>query len=241
MKNIRSIAACIVLAIAAAGISSSPALSAPITVPTDLSVGDTYRLAFVTSANRNATSTDIADYNTFVTNVANAVPELAALGTTWTAIASTATVAARDNTSTLPSFAGGSIGSPIYRLDDERIADSNDQLWNTGGFPFHAPLAVTEQGSLLGGAPLVWTGTIGDGQIATNSSFLGAPDQALVGVATSTNFGWVRATLDITRDLTTHPLYGISGVLTVGPEPSTVSLLASGLVALAAARRRRAL
>ena len=33
--------------------------------------GDTYRLAFVTSATRNATSTDINDYNSFVQGVAN--------------------------------------------------------------------------------------------------------------------------------------------------------------------------
>ena len=37
-----------------------------ITEPTDLSVGEQYRLVFVTSGSRDATSTDIEDYNSFV-------------------------------------------------------------------------------------------------------------------------------------------------------------------------------
>src|SRR5215471_8873092 len=80
--------------------------AAPITVPPSLSPGDQYRLVFVTSTRRTATSSSIGDYNLFVTNAANTVPELAALGTTWTAIASTATVDARDNTLTNPGTDG---------------------------------------------------------------------------------------------------------------------------------------
>ena len=71
----------------------------PITQPTDLNLGDKYRLVFVTSNTRDATSADISDYNTFVTNTANLVPELLALETTWSVIGSTSTVDARDNAS----------------------------------------------------------------------------------------------------------------------------------------------
>ena len=74
-------------------LSASAAHADPITVPTDLNPGDEYRLAFVTSTTRDATSTNIADYNAFVTTVAESVPELLALNTTWTAFGST-TVAA---------------------------------------------------------------------------------------------------------------------------------------------------
>src|SRR5690242_18076131 len=91
--------------------------AALITVPPSLSVGDQYRLVFVTSTARNATSTNIADYNTFVTNTANGVAELVSLGTTWKVIGSTSSVSARDNTGTNPS----STGVPIYRLDGTRI------------------------------------------------------------------------------------------------------------------------
>ena len=43
----------------------SPAKAIPITTPTDLSFGDQYRLAFVTTDTRNALSADIEDYNAF--------------------------------------------------------------------------------------------------------------------------------------------------------------------------------
>ena len=61
------------------GPDSDPA--APVTAPTSLNVGDQYRLVFVTSAVRDATSTNIADYIAFVSGVANGQAELAALGT----------------------------------------------------------------------------------------------------------------------------------------------------------------
>ena len=90
------------------------ASAAPITVPTGLNPGDQYRLAFVTSTTRDATSSNIADYNAFVTAAANSVPQFVALGTTWHAIGSTAAVAARDNTNT--NFTVNPSGQPIYNL-----------------------------------------------------------------------------------------------------------------------------
>ena len=81
-----------------AGLITVPPI--PITVPSDLNPGDPYRLAFVTSTTRDATSTNIADYNNFVSGVANGVTQLAALGTTWKAIGSTSADDARDNTGT---------------------------------------------------------------------------------------------------------------------------------------------
>ncbi len=114
-------------AIVAVLFSAANVFAAIITLPTSLNLGDEYRLAFVTSGTRDATSSDIADYNTFVTNAANAVPALASLGTTWTAIGSTATVDARDNTNTVPSTVnGGSVGVPIFLLNDTKLVDSNN-------------------------------------------------------------------------------------------------------------------
>jgi len=40
-------------------------------IPTGLVDGDTFRLVFLTSTTTDATSTDIADYNTFVNTAAN--------------------------------------------------------------------------------------------------------------------------------------------------------------------------
>jgi hypothetical protein len=95
------------LALACVVGTATHARAVPITAPPGLDPGDQYRLAFVTSTLRDATSANIADYNAYVTTVANAVPELLALATTWTAIGSTASVDARDNTGTNPNVEAG--------------------------------------------------------------------------------------------------------------------------------------
>ena len=137
-----------------------------ITQPSSLNPGDSYRLAFVTAGTRDATSTNIADYNTFVTNAANAIPALASLGTTWTAIGSTATVEARDNTNTVPStVGGGSLGVPIFLLNDTKLADSNDDLWDGS---IDVPFDRTELDTAI--VADVWTGTTQAG-LADNADF----------------------------------------------------------------------
>ena len=146
-------------------VAATPVAAAPITVPTSLSPGDPYRLAFVSSITRDATSEDIADYNTFVTNAANAVQKLLDLGTIWTAIASTPSVDARFNTDTLPVSAGGPVGVPIFLLNDTLLVDNYDDLWD-GSIdpPLQMGLDITESGDF--GYPfgeLVWTGTGPDG------------------------------------------------------------------------------
>lgn len=133
--------------------------AAPITVPSGLSAGDQYRLAFVTSTRRDATSSDIADYNAFVTTAASTVSELVALGTTWSAIASTEDVDARDNTATNPSLAPG---LPIYLLNDSRLAANNGILWSNASGLLETRLNITESGD-LSSASTTWTGTSPDG------------------------------------------------------------------------------
>jgi len=99
-----------------------------ITTPTDLAPGDEYRLAFVTTSTRDASSNNIDDYNQFVTTAANTQAELVALGVTWTAIASTPTVDARDNTGTdaseqltlaLETWASQWVRPVVWRMGDE--------------------------------------------------------------------------------------------------------------------------
>jgi hypothetical protein len=201
------------------------AAAAPITVPTGLNPGDQYRLAFVTTARRNATSPNIADYNAFVTNEANLVPELAALGTTWKAIASTQAVDARDNTNTNNLL---STGVPIYHLADALIAISNADLWNGS---LAVALNITSDGSLRANSA-VWTGSTSTG-VEDFPNSLGLPSFAvigIVGVTDSASSRWVRASGDSYSQ--TLPFYAISGVLTVVPEPSSQVLVAIGLVGI---------
>lgn len=81
----------------------------------------------MTSTTRDALSTNISDYNAFVTAAALSVPELAALSTAWHVIGATAAVDARDNTSTNPGVDG--VGVPIYLLNGTLLATDNNDCW----------------------------------------------------------------------------------------------------------------
>jgi hypothetical protein len=199
----------------------TPALSAPITTPMGLNPGDQYRLAFVTASASTAISTNINDYNTFVTTVANTQMALSSLGTTWTAIGSTSSVDARDNTGTNPI----GTGVPIFLLDGEsKIADDNADLWD--GTIDHA-LNVTEAGNTFGGAAIVvWTGTSSNGTKAPGPNIreLGA-DVVAGGVSNSVTSTWIiGGGFDKNAP---NPLYAISGVLIVGTPAATATATAT--------------
>ena len=234
------------LAAIAIVVIASSAAAAPITVPTSLSAGDQYRLAFVTSTTRDAYSTNIADYNAFVAGVANGVTELQALGTSWNAIASTASVDARDNTGTNPSAAGVS----IFLLNDTMFATGNGDLWDV---VLHAgailtTLSINEAGSFT--SELVWTGTSVDG---TGSWGPLGEEEASTGLS---SFGfssysahtWIRYSDEIFDE--TNSFYAMSDVLTIPtpaggagsavPEPGTILLFGVGLAGLGYMRRKRA-
>lgn len=188
--------------------SAGAAVAAPITVPTGLSPGDQYRLVFVASTTRDATSSNIADYNAFVADVASSVPELDALATTWTAIASTASIDARDNTNTNPSV---SLGEPIYRLDDALVVNDNADLWD--GL-LGVALQVDENGDLVGSPFGVWTGS--------NAAGSGIPSQTLglatprIGASSSRASAWIASFPQPQNQQ--NRIYAISGTLTVIPE-----------------------
>lgn len=211
---------------------ATASFAAPITVPTGLSPGDPYRLAFVTSAARDATSPNIADYNAFVTGVANTVPDLVALGTTWTAIASTPTVDARDNTNTNPNTA---VGVPIYLLNDTLLVNDNADLWDSS---IAVPLQIDEQGLLL---PVekrfVWTGSERNGTGFPGGNELGGTTGLSVfGNAYFAINVWVFLNAD--RPEFALSLYALSDTLIAVPEPGTAGMFALGLVAMACVRRR---
>ena len=124
----------------------------PRLVPAGLEPGDSFRLLFVTSATRTATSTDIADYNAFVRNAASANADLSDFSDRFTALVSTGGVNIKDNTAT------GGAGVPIYWLGGDRVADDYADLYD---LHWDSVSGRTEDGSSYTG--LVWTGGNGYG------------------------------------------------------------------------------
>ena len=114
----------------------SDAVAVVIVEPSGLNVGDKYHLAFITSQTKDATSDKIADYNTFVQNLANNSGIGNTLGWTWTVVGSTPTVDARDNLS---------VTAPVYNLADQRVADGAASFWNNSA-PY--PISTDETGVL---------------------------------------------------------------------------------------------
>ena len=129
--------------------------------PADIAAGEQFRLMFVTSTTRDATSTNIADYNTVVSNRAMAgVTAMRTYANDFTALVSTQTVNARANTLTRNT----DTDAPIYwvrsgtvnannRVADD-YADFYDGTWqNSSG-------GRTESGNLYGFfIGRLWTGT----------------------------------------------------------------------------------
>ncbi len=210
--------------------------AAPIVNP-GLGVGNQYRLMFRTSLTFDATSPNIADYNTFVTIVANANATLAALGTTWMAVGSTTTVDARDNTNTNPLT---ETGVPIYLLDGAtKIADNNADLWDG---TIDAFINRNENGDLHTGGS-VFTGTQADGT-AFATGELGSCCFTFAGLPNATNSAWVAASAP--ANTTSLTFFAISGLIDDGvaqggavPEPGMLAIFGLSLVGIGVVRRRK--
>ena len=202
----------------------------PVFEPPGLELGDEYRLIFVTSSTRDATATDIEDYNVFVQSVADAAPAVGSWGLEWKALASTATVDAVDNTSTDLS----DDPLPIYRIDGEPFARAGVHPFGGSGSPSVFAVEFTELGTkppsfemdgFRGAA--VWTGTGLDGRAGQPFGPLGGGSRgnATLGDSAQGSFA-AYANGSAPASMNAH-FYAISEVISVVPEPdiSPLSLL----------------
>ena len=202
--------------------------------PPGLNIGDQYRLVFVTSGTRDALSSDIAVYNSFVTAQANQNAVLSALNTTWTVIGSTATVDARDNTGT--NFET-SVGVPIYNLQGQLNANNNADLWDGN---LVNPIRFNQVG--LEDFTTVFTGTDTNGVKSDSFGifYLNGLNGSAGGLSSGTIAGaWVSQFLS--ENDQQRSFYAMSSVLTVTavPEPSALILVGVCLCTGAWGRLRR--
>ena len=197
----------------------------------NLTPGSQFRYVFVTSGTTAATSTDINTYNTFVNNAASIGSETSGITGPWRAIGSTATVSARDNTTTNPPG-----GVPIYRIDGELVANDYSDLWAGS---ISNPINVSENGTSV--SPFVWTGSNEDGTISPFSlgsgSFL-----TTLGSSSQTNSLWMDG--PPVNASAPFSLYAMSPIQEIPPDPvipEPTTIIASLLVGagLLPLKRRR--
>ncbi|WP_420446766.1 choice-of-anchor R domain-containing protein [Candidatus Poriferisodalis sp.] len=140
-------------------------------VPEGLGIGDEFRVLFLTSATRDATSADIDDYNSFVQ--AAAAGGHAAVGGYshgFFAVASTADVDARDNTVT--TYTSPDTGVPIYWLGGDKLADGYPDFYD-GSWDDETDPTDESGSAIVGRSALtqVWTGSADDGTVGPNNNF----------------------------------------------------------------------
>lgn len=200
-----------------------------------MSLGDQFRIVFLTVGTTQANSGDIGYYNTFVTN--DAVNQAGGTsnnvvygGTvlTWTAIASTNLVSAITNI--------GSFGVPVYTASGTLITPSDTAagLWS-GSLVAPINQFLTSPFFFDTG---VWTGTLQNGTAAGSFTLgSGSGFGSIPGFSNKTNAEWVET--GATPSGFTNNMYGISQVLTAVPEPSACIMALVGTACGGYSMRRR--
>ena len=155
--------------------------------PAAVAAGGRFRLLFVSSTKRDATSTDIADYNAHVQTAAAAGhADIQAYSADFTAVGSTATVNARDNTLTRDADPD----APIYWLsttaDRSEVATGYADFWASTptSLSWNDTSARSESGAATTFATTdtaVFVGTDRDGT---------TPNLFELGNGTATVWGW---------------------------------------------------
>lgn len=182
-------------------------------VPLGLNPGDQFRLVFVTSTTRDATSRAISVYDQFVTNHANAagLDSFEGLPVTWQVLGSTWSF---DAIVRIPASS-----PPLYRLDGEQVAASGADLWDG---TLVNPISISELGNTL--AVRVWVGSSANGTRPHNRSryfTLGSSYTTNVtasGLSDRSDIGWLSnsaCSWGCKENYNLKHLYAVSSILTV--------------------------
>ena len=201
----------------------SPAFAADLVLrPDGVEAGDQYRLLIVTSQTRDAFSSDIHDYNEFVQSVADASPVVGSWNLTWSAVVSTADTHAFENTGADPTAQDPIPNTdkvPVHRVDGELIYSDYQHMWNYLNDIALVLPNLNELGDQMDVE--VWAGHGDAGEVFDNFT-LGAqfPYVGFSGI------GNTPLSISISREgQELRSLFAISEVITVVPEPRTISLL----------------
>ncbi len=184
--------------------------------PSGLSAGAQFRLMFITSTTRLATSSNIADYNNFVqTRAAAGHNSIRSYSSQFRVLGSTAAVDARDNTSTTGT------GVPIYWLGGAKVADNNADFYDG---TWANPVGRDESGTSVASNTRYFTGSENDGTEAFISILSSALGKAAAG---GVRFGEVQGLSKnqsaVGGSTTSHSFLALSPVFEVG-QPNQLSI-----------------
>ena len=191
--------------------------------PGAVPAGGSFRLLFVTTQTTDATSGDIATYNTFVqTSAAVGDSDIQGFNSEFRALISTTTVEARDNTAT-NTATGTDTEAPIYWLgmDGKKVADDYNDFYN-GNWDFVAGAGKDQNGDTTTPSN-IWTGSENDGTEGMIDGISGAVGKKGIRV------GSLSEGKEITDDLGGFnglggsfelPLYALSPILTLNHAPA---------------------
>ena len=147
-------------------------------MPAGLSPGDQFRLLFTSSTSRNATSTDIEDYNRFVQNRAAAGhADIRAYSAGFRVVGCTDAVDARDNTGTR--YTSTNRGIPIYWVTGNKVADDYEDFYDSTWDEEDTPKTETGSNRPGGGTGYPFTGCKNNGttdNTTYNTHALGSPE-----------------------------------------------------------------
>ncbi|NQU21036.1 MAG: hypothetical protein HQ567_07105, partial [Candidatus Nealsonbacteria bacterium] len=179
--------------------------------------GETYHLAFVTFGTHDGISTDIGVYNAFVQGAADAAGIGATESVTWYAIASTATVDAKDN---------AVVSAPVYNMSTnmlpELVATNASDMWDGD---IAGPILYTENREIpdygtYPPAQYAWTGSDPSGE-ADRPLGVAKP---MVGQSNKADGEWIANYWAACLQREGFRLYGLSEALTVvSSDPGSLS------------------
>jgi hypothetical protein len=190
--------------------------------PGGLSDGETFRFVFITQGTTVATSSSIANYNSFVNAQAGGAAYAGSV-VNWDAIGSTAAVSALQNI--------GQTTTPVYLVDGTLVTTSTTSTGLWSGSISHAIDEDILGMSLHTGSTGVWTGTNTNGSASSNhlGNFFGV----VTGNSVSTNGTWVNnGVWPVDNTSGVFHIYGISETLTAVPEPSTLGMAGTAVLAV---------
>ena len=184
--------------------------------PSGLSGGDQFRLMFITSTTRDATSSSIGDYNSFVQGRAAAGhTSIQSYSAQFRVVGSTAAVDARVNASTTGT------GVAIYWLGGAKVADNNadfhDGTWAN-------PVGRDESGTSVASNTRYFTGSANDGTESFTATLSSALGEEVVGVRFGEVQGLSKGGSSVDLWTTSNSFLALSPVFEVAAQSNQLSI-----------------